>query len=783
MKITRVQRIRNYRVFRDFSWPADLPDFGRFNLIYGWNGSGKTTLSSLFRQLGNPQAVQEGEFEFIIDQHAVTNKSLDGAARPPIRVFNRNFIDAAVFETVGKQFSPIYFLGEDSVEKQKQVKTLKVELEKAQIEQTNAHAKQEAALSEYEAFCTDQARIIRELLTAPGSPYNNYDKRNFKETLRQFKDETYNGHLLNEQQKAELRQAKDGKPKPTIPIFQADYPNLSELTSEAQHLLNQSVVSRVIEELAKDPPVASWVGAGLPLHTDDYASATCRFCGQTLAKERLQQLQAHFNDDFKRFQGELAGVIAKVETAKKQVEEMHPPEQSLLYDHLTEEYEKAVGKIVLHRANVTLYLNALLQALAAKKESPFASVALLPFFGITSQTNEPMGVLGTIFSVVMAGAGALGALQGKEAFEKISSLITTHNNLTNNYVKEIFKARKKLEENFVAETYEEHKRKQQFIDLSKSSEVTATTVVKGLRDKIAALLRAIRQHHRPAAELTNEISAYLGRDELAFVAHENGYTLTRYGLPATNLSEGERTAIAFLYFLKSLQDTEFDLKNGVVVIDDPVSSLDANALYSAFGFMRDRTKDAGQLFILTHNFAFFRLAKNWFHNLPKQLKKTAGFYMLTSTTLADHRNSAIGQLDPLLRQYESEYHYLFKCVYEEANRPSGFVEMSVNYGMPNIARRVLEAFLAFRLPGKANELYQQLEQITFDPVKKARILRFLHTHSHLKQITEPEHDLSILAETQAVLQDVLRLIEETDGEHFRQMLALVSPQENQEEGE
>lgn len=779
MKITRVQRMRNYRVFRDFTWPADLPDFGRFNLIYGWNGSGKTTLSGLFRQLGNPQAVQEGEFEFIIDQHAVTNKNLDSAALPPIRVFNRNFIDAAVFETVGKQFSPIYFLGEDSVEKQKQVKTLKLDLEQAQIELTNAHTKQEAALSEYETFCTDQARIIRELLTAPGSPYNNYDKRNFKETLRQFKDETYEDYLLDEQQKAKLRQAKDGKSKLKIPVFQADYPNLSELTSAAQHLLSKSVVSRVIEELAKDPPVALWVGAGLPLHTDDHASATCRFCGQTLAEERLQQLQAHFNDDFKRFQAELAGFISKIEAAKRQVKEMHPPEQSLLYDHLTEEYKKAVGKIALHRTNVTLYLDALLQALAAKKESPFTSVALLPFFGITSLTNEPMGVLGTIFSVVMAGTGVLGALQGKEAFEKISSLIATHNNLTDNYLNEISKARKKLEENFAAEAFEEHKRKQQTIDSSKASEDTATTVVKELRNKIAALLRAIRQHHRPAAELTNEISAYLGRDELAFVAHENGYTLTRYGLPATNLSEGERTAIAFLYFLKSLQDTEFDLKNGVVVIDDPVSSLDANALYSAFGFMRDRTKEAGQLFILTHNFAFFRLVKNWF---DKGLKKNVGFYMLTATTLADHRNSAIGRLDPLLRQYESEYHYLFKRVYEEANRPSGFVELSANYGMPNMARRVLEAFLAFRVPGVANNLHKQLEQVPFDLAKKARILRFLDTHSHLQQITEPEHDLSILAETQAVLRDVLKLIDETDGGHFRQMLALVSPQENQEEG-
>ncbi|WP_084197124.1 AAA family ATPase [Solimonas soli] len=47
MKITRFQTIRDYRIFRNFLWPATgLPDFARFNLIYGWNGAGKTTLST-----------------------------------------------------------------------------------------------------------------------------------------------------------------------------------------------------------------------------------------------------------------------------------------------------------------------------------------------------------------------------------------------------------------------------------------------------------------------------------------------------------------------------------------------------------------------------------------------------------------------------------------------------------------------------------------------------------------------------------------------------------------
>lgn len=49
--ITKINRLRHPGVLRDFTWPADLPSFGRYNLIYGWNGSGKTTLSNLFRAL------------------------------------------------------------------------------------------------------------------------------------------------------------------------------------------------------------------------------------------------------------------------------------------------------------------------------------------------------------------------------------------------------------------------------------------------------------------------------------------------------------------------------------------------------------------------------------------------------------------------------------------------------------------------------------------------------------------------------------------------------------
>src|SRR5690606_24281598 len=204
------------------------------------------------------------------------------------------------------------------------------------------------------------------------------------------------------------------------------------------------------------------------------------------------------------------------------------------------------------------------------------------------------------------------------------------------------------------------------------------------------------------------------------------------------------------YFLKTLKDRRFEMDKGLVVLDDPVSSLDAHALFMAFGFIRRCVDDAAQIFILTHNFAMFRQVRNWFHHLKDQNKRDitrrpARFYMLDCSLTDQGRRSRIAPLDPLLENFESEYHYLFARVYRRANEDAqGGLEE--NYIFPNMARRLLEAFLAFRRPQIAGELRHKLQSIDFDEIKKMRILRLLHTHSHADAIVDPEHDPSALGE-------------------------------------
>ncbi len=90
------------------------------------------------------------------------------------------------------------------------------------------------------------------------------------------------------------------------------------------------------------------------------------------------------------------------------------------------------------------------------------------------------------------------------------------------------------------------------------------------------LEQEIINHKKPAEDINKDLEDYLGHSEIRFATKdsETGYTIMRGDKPAAALSEGEKTAIALLHFLKTLEDQNFKLSDGIVVIDDPVCSMD-----------------------------------------------------------------------------------------------------------------------------------------------------------------------------------------------------------------
>lgn len=748
MKVTRINKIKNHRIFQDFTWPQELYSFARFNVIYGWNASGKTTLSSLFRCLQDRSPVTEGQIEFQIDESTIVSGSnIPAAVLPAVRVFNSDFIAKTINSINLHQVEPIYFLGADNIEKQEQVELLKDNLKSIRDEINRYKLDMRRAEESQNNFSIKSAKFIKDTLFRIQN-YTNYDKRRYTEAIKKLKDNTVLPTVLSDEKKRQLRSQIELQAKDSIPFITLnDIPDLQSIYTKVDTLLQRSIVSRVLDELVIEHEVGIWVQDGLALHSGKYETDVCRFCGNELSIQRRLTLEAHFNESFSSLQKDLECAIQNMNSSKDTLSSLRLPDDSRFYSNFAEDARVATTNIKNLLEKKIQILNMLQQALREKKDAPFINIKL----------NESDFLTCPTFGMLDA------------AINEINAIIKKHEDMTSNLKDEILKASHFLEQDFLFESLQEFNNLEEAMKKYSDFLNEAEAREKLIQPQIDNLEREIIEHRRPAEELNKELIAYLGRDGLRFEVKETGYTLTRRGEPAKNLSEGERTAIAFLYFLKSLEDKSFDMKSGIIVIDDPVSSLDTNSLFSAFAYMKERTKDAGQLFIFTHNFGFFRQIKNWFHYLNKKKQPPARFFSIISEADEAQWSSKITKLDRLLEQYESEYHFLFKQVYELANSKSKTTELTPFYGVPNIARRLIETFLAYRYPNCNKDLFKCFEEITYDLGKKTRILRLLNTYSHSRAISDPEHDLSILAETKPVLLEILELMKELDAQHFAGM--------------
>lgn len=777
MRLTRINHIEHHRIFRNFVWPTELPDFARFNLIYGWNGSGKTTLSGLLRYLQTRRALDasEGDCSFTVGGKTHNLAHLEDAHLPPVRVFNCDTVNRIVFEAPNQHLPPVFFLGEESAEKQRHIEALKRQLAELALKRTGLQERAQASSKDFETYCSGQARAIKTLLTiAGGGPYNNYDARMFKEACKRALASGSPSEPLSQQSREQCLTLKDGVAKAKVERVTFAFPDRLDLARKAEKLVSKRVAVRTLDELQSDPRRATWVRQGLEQVDKSGASESCYFCGGPISAERLAALHGHFNDELKKHSSELEGLRSSLSVAIERLNRLTLPDAGLLYSHLIEGYQSATKVIEAEAASAELFLQGLREVLQRKIDAPLDLIDFQVEFSRAVSGHSNSELVSQLLQTALTDASEQSDDVGSSALAALGRILADHNTYCDNLLEESRKAQKALEADAVMAALPDFRTK------SEMSHELETQVLEIVREEakcgaaIAELERDVLRHQKPAEEMNRDMAAYLGRNEIRFEAKDAGYLITRAGYPAMNLSEGERTAIAFMYFLKSLQDTGFDVAKGIVVIDDPVSSLDANSLFSAFGFMKERTKNSLQLFVLTHSFTFFRQVRNWFHKLPNQQKKDialrpARFYMVTNGYANGERFAKLAPLDPLLEEFESEYQFLFKRVHEESLRPSGSASLETYYGLPNIARRLLEAFLAFRFPNTSGDLYGRLELVSFDPIRKTRLLRFLHNHSHFDQIADPEHDLTLLSEAPTILQDLMALIEAEDPRHFAGM--------------
>lgn len=151
--------------------------------------------------------------------------------------------------------------------------------------------------------------------------------------------------------------------------------------------------------------------------------------------------------------------------------------------------------------------------------------------------------------------------------------------------------------------------------------------LKSLREQYQVLNDEIKEANKnitsvqPTVDAINDTLNAYGFQNFKIVpsiSDENQYQIQREDrtIAETTLSEGEITFITFLYFLqlaKGSKSSENILEERVIVIDDPISSLDSNVLFVVSSLIKEMIKaikkDIGsikQIIILTHNVYFHK---------------------------------------------------------------------------------------------------------------------------------------------------------------------------------
>jgi len=750
--LSRIDYFKHGGVLGEYRWPVGLSDFGRLNLIFGWNGSGKTSLSRMLRSLELRENATSFEANLSFGSTRLESDNFSDS-KLPIRVFNRHFVDEVVTGSQGAGAPYILVVGPKNAKRQTTLQTLRDRRTDISDADDRAQARSRAAADGMDTWLVTRAALLKESSRKLGGSnrLDNLNKRSYANESKKYIVGQLPPQLqLSVARESELRSITGAKLTARVnplPTYRA--PSITNAETRVAALLHRTALSTVVQLLAADTELEIWAKDGLSIHRR-HGATSCLFCEAKLSNTRLAVLEAHFSEAYQALE---LDIDAEIETLKSQTSVTYVsglPGEGAVYSDLLADYRSAEAALLAEDARINASLKKLTALLRAKRQAMN-----------TAQT------LGT----AVANAEGEDSETAVEAdpLAKMTTCLASHNERCDKFDETSASAKEELAAAFFCEGLSEFAARESDLGELEAQARECAKALRGLDLAIQALEQDLSDHLRPAAELNNELCAYLGHASVEFIDAGTGYKLKNRDGDAEFLSDGERTAIALLYFLKCLEDDSIKGLEPIVVLDDPISSLDENAIYNAFGFIKQRTRKAGQLIVLTHNYVFFGLVRNWMRqeNRRAQNGDIANFYMLERVSEDGGTRTELQELDPLLRDHESDYHYLFSCLALEAasKAPRNYADY---YAYPNMARRLLESFLFFKFPS-GGELSTKVMSLDYDDASKETVLRFLHGYSHSGGRLDGEQDMSLLAETRAILRTLFDMMRVEDEKHFKRM--------------
>lgn len=542
---------------------AKLENLNEINYVYGNNGTGKTTISNYINDMDNT---------------SFDNCSNEGDIPSKIFVYNQKYVEEVVAD---KNIPGIFSLGGDAKDYEDQLTMLESELQKnnrnkVKLEDNLSLAEKEySELNEnYKSYIwnmyrnnteselhlvynkvslgpkNNKSRFFEEFLTYKAESKGEVELIE-KSKLISDVDIVFDGNITQEDEIALI----DDMIKPSIKIFEKPIIGTSEID---------------FGELINSLQIDGWVAKGKEIIEENDVDI-CPLCQQVLTEDILEKLAFYFDDKYNELLIELDDSINE-------------------YQNFYEQVKTCLGKLKDHRfidsqkieflTNESVRVNAENEKIIREKKMNPSNIANISLFESSiSETND---------MITEANKSI------KELNEKVRDKEIYKEQLQNQAKKYFIK-----EVSFESNKYETQLKKlwKKCKGLEQGLSNKNECITK-IGEKISTLKTKIEGIDFTAEDLNKQLRLFGFYNFSIKPIDDSYYQLIREnGMPVSNtLSEGEKTFISFLYFYHSITKDSNDDK--LIVIDDPISSLDSSILYVVSSIVKKLTKEKNHLILL-----------------------------------------------------------------------------------------------------------------------------------------------------------------------------------------
>lgn len=785
--------IHKFGLFKDYGWDENIGRdsksdvFRKLNIIYGRNYSGKTTLSRIFRCIEKGELhgnYLDAEFSIVCDDRILDQNNL--ITNNNIRVYNTDFIKenlSWLHDDLNGDIKPFTLLGAENVVATVRIEEINKELGSVENKKGLKYIENESKISlnkqkieiQKEEKCINDLLILKanddikrnSCFIKQGETYNiNNIRREIEQIIGQ-KDVNF---ILPEEDVDRYKRQVREVVKESINIINISRPKLQNLIDECKVILEKRIaLSETLKDLVEDSVLQSWVDKGREVHRGkrDY----CAFCGGIISPDRWIRLDKHFSKESDILKNMIEKKILELEKMgndisdflikKNIIRENYYSSNQEKFDKIKNDWDSAVS---IYCSSIDLLKEKLIE----RSKDIFTPK-------IIGDVQDPSDEIVKILN----------------SFNQLSK----DNNLQSNTLEEDKDCfRKKLRFNEICKfitVIDYVNRSKALLDkrrvLSKSEgDIDVISKEIAALEKERAQKELERKDEGMAArKINSHLHNYFGHQglwldpEVTEDVQQTKFVIKRDNKIAVNLSEGECSLISFCYFIAKIEDelNGPDCEKLVIYIDDPISSLDSNHIFFMFSLIENiicRGKKCRQLFISTHNLDFLKYTK-------KLTYTSVGHYIVEKKKKDIFSKCFLKKMPDYLKNYVTEYNFLFKELYDMAETISGNKfqkyenEFTHFYNLPNNMRKFLECYLFYRFPNTEKPL-KNLSKL-FDNHVPCLVNRVINEYSHL---TWGDRGTLVVDvnEAETVSRDILKAIKQRDLDHFEALCCSVGVDAN-----